>query len=139
MTRESSLLVMRPISTAALMVWASSLLDSFVTEELAEFDQRGGIAGHAVFVIGQPAKELPARGIGPALHHAFVGFVEGVLQVQQGNHHAQRHAGAACVGNTATHHWCFAEQVQIGHGHRGACFAHEEVGDRGFNLLPGHA
>ena len=33
---------------------------------------------------------------------------------------------------------CLAEQIQIWHGHAIAGFSHEEVGQRGFDLQPGH-
>ena len=52
------------------------------------------------------------------------------------NHHAQRYAGTACARNTASDDRCFAEQVQIVHGHGRPGFAHEEVGDSSFDLLP---
>jgi hypothetical protein len=61
-----------------------------------------------------------------------------VLEVEQGNHDAQRYAGATGVALARYHGGGLAKQVQIGHGHATAGFAHEEVGQRGFDLMPRH-
>lgn len=112
---------------------------ALIAQELAEFDQGGGVTGLAIFVVGPSTKELPARGVCPALHHAFVRLVEGVLQIQQGHHHAQWHAGATGIAAHGHTLRLFTKQVEIGHGHTGMGFAHEEVGHTGFDVLPGHA
>ena len=71
---------------------------AFLAQELAKLDQGGGVAGLAVFKVPLAREELPGRRLTPARNHAFVGFVEGVLEVQQGDHHPQWHAGAPGIG-----------------------------------------
>lgn len=115
------------------------LFHALFTEQLAELDQGAGVAGRAVFVIGAAREELPARRVGPAGHHALVGFVEGVFEVQQRDHGAQRHTGASGVAGHRHALHLFTEEVQVGHGHAGAAFAAEDLGHPGFDLLPRHA
>ena len=55
---------------------------AFVAQELAKLDQGAGVTGPAVFKVGLSREELPSRGLALALEHAFVGFVEGVLEVE---------------------------------------------------------
>jgi hypothetical protein len=111
----------------------------FVAQQLAKLDQGGGVAGLAVFVVGATREELPTRCVAPALDHALIGFVESVFEVEQRNHDAQRHAGTPGVALAPHCDRRLTKQVQIGHGHASVRFAHEEVRNRGFDLLPWHA
>jgi hypothetical protein len=62
-----------------------------------------------------------------------------MLEVQQRDHDAQRHAGAPGVaGNGHTPH-LFTKEIQIRHGQTGVAFAGENLGYPCFDLLPGHA
>lgn len=113
-------------------------LDTLILQ-LAKMDHRGGIARLAVFKVGAPREMLPGGCLTPALDDAFVGFVEGVLEVQQCNHSAQRHARSPSVAGLGHALHPLTEQIQIGHGHASSAFARENLRDPRFDLLPGHA
>ncbi|TSE28103.1 hypothetical protein Ttaiw_02676 [Tepidimonas taiwanensis] len=112
---------------------------AFFAQQPAKLHQRRGVARPAMFKVRPPREELPCGGFAPALDHPFVRLVEGVLQIQQRDHHAQRHAGSACVGRPSCAHRRFAKEVQIGHRDTCARFAHEQVRQPCFQLLPRHA
>ena len=95
---------------------SQQLLDAFFTEQLAEFNQGTGFAGALVLKVRPPREELPGRRLAPTLEHAFVGFVEGVLEVQQTDHHAQRHTRAPGVAGRGHTLRLLAKEVQIGQG-----------------------
>jgi len=115
------------------------LFHPFFTQQLAELDQGGGVSGLAVFVIGAAREELPARGIGPAGYPTLVGLVVGVLEIQQGDHDAHGYARATGIALATRHGGRLAKQIQVGHSQPIAGFAHKEVRQRGFDLLPRHA
>ena len=114
-------------------------LHTFFAQQLAEFDQGRGVAGAVVFKVRLAREELPARRLAPTLNHALVGLIEGVIEVQQRDHDAQRHTGASGIAGHRGALYLFSEEVQVRHGHTGATFAGEDLGHPCFDLLPGHA
>jgi len=62
-----------------------------------------------------------------------------VLEVQQRDHDAQRHARAPGLAGRSLALGLLAEQIQIGHGLPGVGLAHQQVGHPRLDLLPGHA
>ena len=116
------------------------LLDAFLAQQAAELANRRRVARPAVLEILQPREVLPGRCLGPALDHAFVALVEGVLEIQQRDHQAQRQARTSGLRHPGAHQaGGAAEQVDIDHGLAGAHAAGKEVSDRGLDLLPRHA
>jgi hypothetical protein len=97
------------------------------------------LSAYSVFVVRAAREKLPTWRIGPSGHHALIRLVERVLEVQQGDHDAQRYAGTPGVaGHRHTLH-LLPEQVKVGHGHASAALAREHLGHPRFDLLPGHA
>jgi hypothetical protein len=104
------------------------LFHAFFAQQLPKLDQDGGVAGLPIFLVGAAREELPARFVEPAGHHALVACVEGVLEVQQRDHDAQRHAGPSGIAGNSHTLRLFTEKVQVGHGHTGAAFTAEGLG-----------
>ena len=117
--------------------------NAFFTDELAKLDQQGGVARPAVLKVGQAGEVLPGGRLAPALADLFVALVEGVFEVEQGGHQAKRQAGPPGVG-----------KARAAEGNGGAKEVHvvqvfdlltnlglagKAVGQRSFDLLPGHA
>lgn len=85
------------------MVWASRYSTPSSPSNLRNLTWVLASQGRRYFSVRTARKELPARRVAPAGHHALVGFIEGVLQVLQHDHDAQRHARASGVaGNGDT-------------------------------------
>lgn len=105
-------------------------------QKLPKLDPRGGITRLALYKVGKPREELPAWRFVPAGNDTLVGFVEGMLQIQQGDHDAQRYSGTPSIGLGRN---SLAKQIKIGHRNAVARFAGKHVGHRGFDLLPRHA
>jgi len=77
--------------------------------------------------------------IAPALDHPFVGLVEGVLEIQEADHDAQRHARTPGVaGDRHTLH-LFAKEVQLRQGRTSAALAGEHLRHPRLDLLSGRA
>jgi hypothetical protein len=77
--------------------------------------------------------------IAPALDHPFVRLVEGVLEIQEADHDAQRHARTPGVAQALAALHLFTKQIEIGHGDARARLAREQMRHRAFDLLSGHA
>ncbi len=115
-------------------------LHTFFAHGLAEVDQSGGVAGPAVLEVIHTREVLPGGRLGPALNDALVALVESVLEVQQRDHQAQRQARPTGRRDTGTDHLGHAaEQIHVLNVATGADGLGEQVGDRGFQFLPGHA
>ena len=89
---------------------------AFFSQQATKLHQGGGVTEQALLVLGLATKVLPARCLVPALDQCLVAEVEGVLQVQQRDHGAQRHAGAPGVGVACHGGGGFVKQIQIEHG-----------------------
>jgi inactivated superfamily I helicase len=63
-------------------------LQSFWSEALAPAGQRTRIARQLMLEVLAAAEPLPIRVLDPALHHGFIGQVEGVLEIRQPDHQA---------------------------------------------------
>ncbi len=63
-------------------------LDTFFAQQFAELDQLGRVTGPTVFKVFVARKILPSGCLAPALDEVFIAFVEGVFEVQQGDHQA---------------------------------------------------
>jgi hypothetical protein len=77
--------------------------------------------------------------IAPALDHPFVRLVEGVLEIQEADHDAQRHARTPGVAGDRHALHLFAKEVQLRQGRTGAALAGEHLRHPRLDLLPGHA
>jgi hypothetical protein len=77
--------------------------------------------------------------IAPALDHPFVRLVEGVLEIQEADHDAQRHARTPGVAGDRHALHLFAKEVQVRQGRTGAALAGENLSHPRLDLLPGHA
>ena len=75
------------------MVAASSVSSPVWSEPLAPARQRAGIARQLMLEILAAAEPLPIRVLDPALHHRFIGQVEGVLEIGQPDHQPRRLRG----------------------------------------------
>jgi hypothetical protein len=76
--------------------------------------------------------------IAPALDLPFVRLVEGVLEIQEADHDAQRHARASRVAQALAALHLFTKQIKIWHGDARARLAREQMHHRAFDLLPGY-
>ena len=72
---------------------SQQLLQPVWSQPLAPARQRTGIARQLMLEIFAAAEPLPVRVLGPALHHGFVGQVEGVLEIGQPDHQPCRLRG----------------------------------------------
>lgn len=133
-TRMSSCALNSLSSTATLMACASS-----PSAPSSPSNRRNlSAAGTVVFKVCLAREELPGRRLTPALGDGLVGLFEGVFEVAQRDHDAQRHARQSGVtDNSATLH-LFSEKVQIRHGRTGAAFARKHLGHTRFDRQPGH-
>ena len=83
------------------------LFYAFFANEFAKLDQERGVAGPAVFKVGQAREVLPGGCLAPALNQGFVALVKRVLQIQERDHQAQRQARAPSLGDAASaEHYC---------------------------------
>src|SRR5690554_7278086 len=89
--------------------------DAVFAQQLTELHQGGGVARLAILVVALPREKLPAWCVRPALDHTFVGLIEGVLQVQQRNHHPQRYTRATGLAGQGLALRLLAKEIQIGH------------------------
>jgi hypothetical protein len=106
----------------------------------AELDQLGWVAGPAVFKVFVARKVLSSGCLAPALDEVFVASVEGVFEVQQGDHQAGGQAGATGFGDASTgNHFGRTKQVRIFDLPARAHLAGKVVGKRSFDFLPSHA
>ena len=76
-------------------------LDAFFAQQFAELDQLGRVAGPAVLKVFVARKVLPSGCLAPALDEVFVAFVEGVFEVQQGDHQAGQQARGSALETPA--------------------------------------
>lgn len=96
-----------------------------------------GVARQAVFEVRAAAEELPQHVLAPARDQLFIAQVEGVFEIQQAEHQAQRQprtTGGA--GACARQHLRGAEQVVAFHHRPRALAAGELGGDCRFELRP---
>lgn len=100
---------------------------AFFAQELAKLDEGAGVTGLAVFVVGIAREELPAWAVGPACHHALVGFVKRVLEVEQRDHGAQWYAGASGIACDSGALHLLSKEVQVWHDHACAIFVGEDL------------
>ncbi len=77
------------------------LFHAFFAQSFSEAPQLCGVARPLVFKILVARKILPSGCLAPALDHVFVAPVEGMLEVQQGDHQPGGQTSTAGIGDTA--------------------------------------
>jgi hypothetical protein len=65
--------------------------------------------------------------IAPAIDHPFIRLVEGVLEIQEADHDAQRHARAPGVAGDRHALHLFAKEAQVRQGRTSAALAGENL------------
>ena len=116
------------------------LLDAGFAQHTAKAADLGGVARQARLVVGHATEELPDHVLAPAFAEFFVAQVEGVLEVQQRDHQADRQTRTACVAHAgASELRGGAEEIGILDHATTAILVREQRGQRGFDRGPGHA
>ena len=116
------------------------LLDTGLTQHTAKAPDLRGVARQAWLVVRHAAEELPDHVLAPALAQFFIAEVEGVLEVQQRDHQAQRQARATGVAQArAGELRGGSEEVGILNHAAAAVLVRKHRGQRGLDLGPGHA
>ena len=114
-------------------------LDPLLAEGLAEPHQQRRVARPAVLEVVHAREVLPGGRLRPALDDAFIALVEGVLEVQQRDHQAQRESRTTGRRYPRTDHLGHAaEQVHVLDVLAGANRLGEQMRDGGFQFLPRH-
>jgi len=116
------------------------LLDAGLTEHAAESADLRVIARQLRLVVLHAAEELPHHVLAPARHQRLVALVEGVLQVQQRDHQANRQPRAAAPAHAGAHQFDRgAEQVGVLDHLARAVLVRQQWRECSFDLIPGHA
>ena len=93
-----------------------------------------------MFKVFVARKVLPSGCLAPALDEVFVAFVEGVFEVQQGDHQTGGQTRASGFGEASTgHHFGRAKQVRVFDLLACANLTGKEVSQRSLDFLPRHA
>ena len=88
--------------------------DPSFADRLANSTDPRGIARESRFVVGLVAEVLPDDVLGPTLDQFFVGEIEGVLEIEQGGHQADRETRTPGDARTTAHNFeRVAEEVVV--------------------------